>query len=67
VDSVIHLLKNQAREQFQQMAIERYGSVLGKLEAGDPLTDEERSALEILIVGQARYYLKEETDFGAWV
>ncbi|HLE15397.1 MAG TPA: hypothetical protein VI776_11655 [Anaerolineales bacterium] len=67
LDLVINLLQNQAREEFQQEAIAQYGSVLRKLEAGDPLSGEEYAALEMLIVGRAKYYLKEETDFNSWM
>lgn len=67
VDMLINQLQNQAREQFQADAIAQYGSVLRKLDAGAPLTDEEQAALEMLVVGRAKYYLKEETDFNSWI
>jgi hypothetical protein len=67
VDMFINQLQTQAREQFQSDAMAQYGSVLRKLEAGDPLTGEEQAALEMLIVGRAKYYLKEETDFNSWM
>ena len=66
-DMLINQLQTQAREQFQSDAVAQYGSVLRKLEAGDPLTGEEQAALELLIVGRAKYYLKEETDFNSWI
>lgn len=67
VDMLINQLQNQAREKFQSDAMNQYGSVLRKLDAGEGLTSEEQAALELLIVGRAKYYLKEETDFNNWI
>lgn len=41
-------------------------SLLPKLKAAKPLTPADLKALELLIVGDAEYFLKYETDFDRW-
>jgi hypothetical protein len=57
-------LESQAREAFQARV--DAGSLLKKLKSGRSLTPEELKTLELLIVGDAEYYLKYETDFDHW-
>lgn len=57
-------LEAQAREAFQsQMNI---ASLLPKLKTRKPLTPDDLKALELLIVGDAEYFLKYETEFDHW-
>jgi division protein CdvB (Snf7/Vps24/ESCRT-III family) len=57
-------LETQAREAFQaRMDI---ASLLPKLKAENPLTPEDLKTLELLIVGDAEYFLKYENDLEQW-
>lgn len=57
-------LEGQAREAFRsKMDI---ASLLPKLEQAKPLTVAELKTLELLIVGDAEYYLKYETELEHW-
>jgi len=57
-------LENQARETVQsQIDCQR---LIDKLRKAKPLSAEEMNTLRLLIVGDAQYYLKYETDFGHW-
>jgi chromosome segregation ATPase len=57
-------LEGQAREAFRsKMDI---ASLLPKLEKAKPLNVAELKTLELLIVGDAEYYLKYETELGNW-
>ncbi|HXM62656.1 MAG TPA: hypothetical protein VN950_17485 [Terriglobales bacterium] len=57
-------LEGQAREAFQaKMDI---ASLLSKLKAGKPLTPDDLKTLELLIVGDAEYFLKYENDLDQW-
>jgi hypothetical protein len=57
-------LEDQAREAFQSKM--NFGSLLPKLKAGKPLTPADLKTLELLIVGDAEYFLKYETEFDHW-
>ncbi len=57
-------LEGQAREAFQSRM--DFASLLPKLKAGKPLTPEDLKTLELLIVGDAEYFLKYETEFDHW-
>ena len=57
-------LEAQAREAFQSNM--NFGSLLPKLKAGKPLTPDDLKTLELLIVGDAEYFLKYETEFDNW-
>jgi hypothetical protein len=57
-------LEAQAREAFQ--ANMNFGSLLPKLKAGKPLTPDDLKTLELLIVGDAEYFVKYETEFDNW-
>lgn len=57
-------LEGQAREAFQaKMDI---ASLLRKLKAEKPLTPDDLKTLELLIVGDAEYFLKYENDLEQW-
>jgi hypothetical protein len=57
-------LENQTREAFQSKL--NIGSLLPKLKAGRPLTPDDLKTLELLIVGDAEFFLKYETEFDHW-
>ncbi len=55
-----------ARESFQAKLDDMYGSILARLEEGQSLTTAEHNILELLMVGEAKYYLKYENDVENW-
>jgi hypothetical protein len=57
-------LENLAREAFQSKM--DFASLLPKLKAGEPLTASDLKTLELLIVGDAEYFLRYETEFDHW-
>jgi hypothetical protein len=57
-------LESEAREALQSKM--NFGSLLPKLKAGKPLTPDDLKTLELLIVGDAEYFLKYETEFDHW-
>ena len=57
-------LEGQAREAFQSRV--DIASLLPKLKSGKPLTPADLKTLELLIVGDAEYFLKYETEFDHW-
>src|SRR5271165_3188808 len=57
-------LEAQAREACQ--AKMDFASLLPKLAAGSPLTPADLKILEVLIVGDAEYYLKYESELDEW-
>ena len=57
-------LENLAREALQ--AKMDFASLIPKLEQGKPLTPADLKTLELLIVGDAEYYVKYETDVEHW-
>lgn len=57
-------LDSEAREAIQAKL--NFGSLLPKLKAGKPLTEDDLKTLELLIVGDAEYFLKYETEFDHW-
>jgi len=60
----IEELEGQARAAFQSRIDSR--SLVQKLRKAQPLTPEELNTLQLLVVGDAKYYLKYETDFDHW-
>jgi hypothetical protein len=60
----IEELEGAAREAFQSKM--DFASLLPKLKAGKPLTPADLKTLELLIVGDAEYFLKYETEFDHW-
>ncbi len=57
-------LEGQARQAF--LAKMEIASLLPKLKTGKPLTPEDLKTLELLIVGDAEYFLKYENDLEQW-
>jgi hypothetical protein len=57
-------LEAQAREAFQSKM--DFASLLPKLKAGKSLTPEDLKTLELLIVGDAEYFFKYETELDHW-
>ena len=66
LDNQVRQLGAKSREAFQEKRKGEYLSIVAKLENGSPLTEDEHRALEMLIVGEARYYLEEKSDFDNW-
>lgn len=64
LEDQVEELEGRAREAFQsKMDI---ASLLPKLERGKPLSPAELKTLELLIVGDAEYHLKYETEVDHW-
>jgi hypothetical protein len=57
-------LENQARAAVHSKM--NFSSLLPKLQARKPLTPDDLKTLELLIVGDAEYFLKYETEFDHW-
>lgn len=64
LEEQIDQLESQARQAFQARL--DLASLLSKLEAGKPLAPDDVQALELLIVGDAEYYLKYESELEEW-
>ena len=60
----IEELESQAREAFQSRM--NFASLLPKLKAGKSLTPADLKTLELLIVGDAEYFVKYENEFDHW-
>jgi hypothetical protein len=57
-------LEGQAREAFQSKM--DFASLVPKLKAGTPLTPADLTTLELLLVGDAEYFVKYENEFDHW-
>ena len=66
VQALINNLEGLAREAFQAKLDDMYWPILAKLEEGQPLTAAEQDILELLMVGDAKYYLRSEQDVELW-
>jgi len=66
LQSHVHEVEGLAREAFQAKLDTMYWSILDKLEEGKPLTAAEHEVLELLMVGEAKYYLKYEHEIEHW-
>ncbi|MGD9094010.1 MAG: hypothetical protein PVF74_14270 [Anaerolineales bacterium] len=66
LDRLVSDLAKTAREAYQAQLRSECGYIVEKLETGESLTSQEYGALELLIIGEAKYYLKEENDFENW-
>jgi hypothetical protein len=64
LDDQVEELEGKAREVFQSKM--NIAALLPKLKAKKPLTPDDLKTLELLIVGDAEYFLKYETDFDQW-
>ena len=62
----IDALEGLAREAFQAKLENMYFPILSKLEEGETLTAAEHNILELLMVGEAEYYLKYEHEVEHW-
>lgn len=62
----IRELEIMMREAFQLKVQDDYKSILAKLENENPLSDNELEMLKLLIVGEAKYYLKYENNLEDW-
>ncbi len=62
----VYDLEGLAREAFQAKLDNMYWSILDKLEEGKSLTAAEHNILELLMVGEAKYYLKYEHKIEHW-
>jgi hypothetical protein len=60
------ILEGLAREAFQEKLEDMYWPILAKLEDGQELTAAEHSVLELLMVGEAKYYIRYENDVENW-
>ncbi|GAB4439560.1 MAG: hypothetical protein Kow0031_21470 [Anaerolineae bacterium] len=66
LQELVTSLEGLAREAFQAKLDDMYWSILEKLEDGQPLTAAEHNILELLMVGEAKYYLRYENDVDNW-
>ena len=64
--SLVNNLEGLARETFQTKLEDMYWSILSRLEEGNPLTAAEHNILELLMIGEAKYYLKSENEVEHW-
>jgi hypothetical protein len=64
--SEIEALESLAREAFQSKLNNLYWPILEKLEEGKALTAAEHEILELLMVGEAKYYLQAENEVDHW-
>jgi hypothetical protein len=64
--AVVQELEGLAREAFQAKLEKMYWSILEKLEEGKALTTAEHNILELLMVGEAKYYLQYEHEIQHW-
>ncbi len=55
-----------AREAFQAKLSNTFKPVLEKLKKGQSLTPDELKMLELLVLGDAEYYLRAENDIENW-
>ena len=62
----IQQLEAAAREAFQTKLDELFWPVLAKLEEGEALTAADQDMLEMMVVGEAKYYVKSENDVENW-
>ena len=64
LEDLIEELESQSREAFESKM--DVASLLPKLKNEKPLTPAELKTLELMIVGDAEYYLKYETELDSW-
>lgn len=64
--TLIFDLEGLARETFQAKVGDLFWPVLTKLEQGNVLTTAEYNILEMLMVGEAKYYLRSEINVDLW-
>ncbi len=59
-------LESLAREAFQAKMGSYLWPIINKLEEGQSLTTAEQDMLQLMIVGEAKYYVKSENDVENW-
>jgi hypothetical protein len=64
LEDLIEEIENQSREAFESKM--DVASLLPKLKQAKPLPPADLKTLELLIVGDAEYYLKYETELDSW-
>ncbi len=67
LDSRLREVEAAAHEALHAELHGDYQAVVKKLESGEPLTPADREVIELIIVGDAEYYLKYENDYNHWV
>ncbi len=65
-DHLIRELEVSTRESFQAKVNSDYKSILRKLENNEALDTNDYEMLKLLIVGEAKYYLKYENNLEDW-
>jgi|GEM_PF-4060289 len=60
-------LRAEAREQMQAATAPKMRILLDKLDAGEPLGDEEKALLRVWLVGDAAAYVSTENDYQGWL
>ena len=66
LQTIMFALEGLARETFQAKLEDLYWPILAKLEQGQALTTAEHEVLEMLMVGDAKYYVRYETHLDEW-
>ncbi len=66
LDQSIHELEDVAREAMQARLSSHFWPIIEKLENGDSLAAAEQDMLQMLLVGEAQYYIKSEGDVEQW-
>lgn len=56
-----------SREAFQEKVFSQAEDISRKLQIGDNLTSQEQKLLELLIIGDADYYIKIENNYEDWM
>ncbi len=59
-------LESLAREAFQAKMESYLWPIINKLEEGESLTTAEQDMLQLMVVGEAKYYVKSENDVENW-
>lgn len=66
LDTSLRRLEAQVREVFQARLGDHFWPIVEKLENGIPLAAAEQDMLQLFVVGDAKYYVKYESDLEAW-
>lgn len=59
-------LDDMARELFQRSFVNYYRDIAQKLDRGEQMTSEDIEAVRLLLVGDAKFYLKFENNYEDW-
>lgn len=66
LDNSMRALEGMAREAFQAKLKAYYKPIVDKLESGIDLTKSDYELIQLLIVGEAKYYVQHENDLENW-